>query len=78
MVVFRHPSEDSDLIKRVIGLPGDTIAIRGGRLSLNGRIVPRIDSVIDFTKLPPAKERMEAGAHVGKIVLRFRGRPAGA
>src|SRR5690242_21894931 len=25
VVVFRHPSEDSDLIKRVIGLPGDTI-----------------------------------------------------
>src|SRR6186997_2466511 len=25
VVVFRHPNEDSDLIKRVIGLPGDTV-----------------------------------------------------
>ena len=28
VVVFRHPVEDADLIKRVIGLPGDTIAVR--------------------------------------------------
>jgi len=41
VVVFRHPSEDSDLIKRVIGLPGDTVEIRQGRVILNGREVPR-------------------------------------
>jgi len=41
VVVFRHPSEDSDLIKRVIGLPGDTVEVREGALILNGRPVPR-------------------------------------
>ncbi len=41
VVVFRHPRENEDLIKRVIGLPGDTIAVRGGRLILNGRAVRR-------------------------------------
>jgi signal peptidase I len=41
VVVFRHPDENSDLIKRVIALPGDTIAVRGGRLILNGRAVLR-------------------------------------
>jgi signal peptidase I len=41
VVVFRHPSEDSDLIKRVIGLPGDTVEVRAGQIILNGRPVPR-------------------------------------
>jgi signal peptidase I len=47
VVVFRHPSEDEDLIKRVIGLPGDTVEMRGGRLILNGQAVSR-------SPLPPA------------------------
>ena len=41
VVVFRHPTENSDLIKRVIGLPGDTVEVRGGRVILNGLAVPR-------------------------------------
>jgi NADPH:quinone reductase-like Zn-dependent oxidoreductase len=36
-----------------------------------GRIKPRIDRVFDFAQLEEAKARMEAGAHVGKIVLRM-------
>jgi signal peptidase I len=46
VVVFRHPNQDEDLIKRVIGLPGDSIAMADGQLILNGRPVPR-------KKLPP-------------------------
>ena len=41
VVVFRHPDGQEDLIKRVIGLPGDTVEVRGGALVLNGRPVPR-------------------------------------
>jgi NADPH2:quinone reductase len=36
----------------------------------SGRIVPQIDQVVGFDQLPQALARMEAGAHVGKIVLR--------
>ncbi len=37
----------------------------------SGRIAPQIDCVMDFAQLAEAKARMEAGTHVGKIVLRI-------
>lgn len=40
VVVFRHPTRDVDFIKRLIGLPGDTVQMRGGRLWLNDEEVP--------------------------------------
>ena len=40
VVVFRHPGEDADLIKRVIGIPGDTVEVRSGRVILNHRPLP--------------------------------------
>lgn len=41
IVVFKFPLDPSqDLIKRVIGLPGDDVAVRGGSLYLNGEAVP--------------------------------------
>jgi NADPH:quinone reductase-like Zn-dependent oxidoreductase len=36
-----------------------------------GRIRPQIDRVYPFEQLAQAKERMETGGHVGKIVLRM-------
>lgn len=37
----------------------------------SGRIKPQVDKVVDFGELGAAKARMEAGRHVGKIVLRM-------
>ncbi|MBI5277461.1 MAG: zinc-binding dehydrogenase [Burkholderiales bacterium] len=36
-----------------------------------GRIRAHIDQVVPYTQLPEAKARMEAGGHVGKIVLKI-------
>lgn len=41
VVVFRHPFLDKDFIKRVIGLPGDEIALKDGRVSINGKELRR-------------------------------------
>src|SRR3546814_9573823 len=41
IVVLEHPDTRIDYIKRVIGLPGDTIELRGGALIINGKPIKR-------------------------------------
>ncbi|ABF53124.1 signal peptidase I [Sphingopyxis alaskensis] len=41
IVVLEHPLTRVDYIKRVIGLPGDTIQLTNGELSINGKPVKR-------------------------------------
>ena len=41
VAVFRHPVSDIVMIKRVVGLPGDTIAMVNGRLAINGVVIDR-------------------------------------
>ncbi len=41
VMVFRYPDDPSvDYIKRVVGLPGDSLVYQNKRLSINGREVP--------------------------------------
>lgn len=43
IVVFRNPNDTgTDFIKRVIGLPGDTVQMQNGIIYLNGQPVPRV------------------------------------
>ena len=49
VVVFKAPPHArDDYIKRVIGLPGDTIQMRHGQVILNGTPIPKVP-VADFT-----------------------------
>ena len=41
VIVVRDPGQRINLIKRVVGLPGDRIEMRGGRLYINGDPVER-------------------------------------
>lgn len=48
IVVFRYPGrEDEDFVKRVIGLPGDTVEVRRGIVILNGQPLRR-ERIADY------------------------------
>jgi signal peptidase I len=72
VVIVTPPGTNSDYIKRVIGLPGDRLAVRGGTVWLNGRPVTRgpthqVDIPIDTNspcdegQYPDAQVRTAAG-----------------
>lgn len=50
VVIPVHPERDEDYIKRVVALPGDTIAVQGGRIILNGEEIPR--EVVPDIRIP--------------------------
>ena len=58
VVIVTPPGENEDYIKRVIGLPGDTIEVRGGRLAINGNL-------IRYELRPPAMVPVDANAPCG-------------
>ncbi|MGB8623526.1 MAG: signal peptidase I [Paracoccaceae bacterium] len=56
VVVFRHPANGSDFIKRLIGLPGDRIQMKNGVLNINDEPVKMEPAGIftePFTKQGP-------------------------
>lgn len=59
VAVFRYPGGgDEDYVKRVIGLPGDRIQMRGGILHLNGEAVPKVriaDYLVPITPNSPCR-----------------------
>lgn len=77
VVVFRYPGEDEDYVKRLIGLPGDTVQMRRGQLFLNGRPVPKVriaDWLMPVTPNSPCRYggRTQAPAvEEGKAVCRY-------
>ena len=65
IVVFDSSAADTRLVKRVIGLPGDTVSMRDNRLTINGiearysNIERRSDAVLVTESYPGLSERIE-------------------
>lgn len=55
IIVFRAWDQDEDYIKRVIGVPGDEIEIRGNEILVNGAMLdePYLDRTIDYGHIGP-------------------------
>lgn len=73
IVVFEYPEDPSkDYIKRLVGMPGDTIAVRDHRLFVNGEPVSRRvlgrEVEIQFPRSPRARGRFGSTR-----LYRFRG-----
>ena len=52
VIIFKHPIDRTDYVKRVIGLPGDTVQMVNGVLHLNGEPVSKVrlaDAVFPIT-----------------------------
>jgi signal peptidase I len=60
VVVFKYPEEpDRDFIKRVIGLPGETVELRKKRVYINGK--PLDEPYVHFL-VPPSSHAQEVAA----------------
>jgi signal peptidase I len=60
IVVFKFPNDpQTNFVKRVIGLPGETIEYRSGKVYINGQVLPEREVFVK-TESPDASDPLEA------------------
>ena len=73
IVIFKHPVDHTDYVKRVIGLPGDTVAVRDGVVILNGEPLPKDEA--GYADIPMSENtgcRSDGGVVVDGTLCRYR------
>ncbi len=74
VVVFRFPNDPhEDWVKRVVGLPGETVEVRGKKLFIDGKQLEEPYAVFDDTRTYPANgflpEPYRSRDHFGPMVV---------
>ena len=73
IAVFSSPQDGTRLIKRIVGLPGDLVELRQGRLYLNGEAATydqgetRAETVLPGLMLNARRERETLGGHARTV-----------
>lgn len=73
VVVFRSPTEQKDLIKRLVGLPGDHVRVRDNRIWINHQLLPltpegAYDGLGGFAGARLAREQLGGRSHAVLLV----------
>jgi signal peptidase I len=74
VVVLDSPEESKVLLKRVVGIPGATVEVRGGRVTLDGKLAPleqRADGTYEQLGgvLHPVRLTEHGGPDFGPMVI---------
>ncbi|MDH5642636.1 MAG: signal peptidase I [Gemmatimonadota bacterium] len=75
IVVFDSPEDERlSVVKRVLGVPGDTVAMRESRIIVNGDTLnePYVRSYGDFDQSDPRMREWQSQYYVGGDVARYR------
>ncbi len=63
VIAFRCGNLSSNLIKRIVGIPGDTMIIENGRLYVNGRLIDE-DTYYEYTGIMENKIKLSNGEYI--------------
>jgi signal peptidase I len=68
VVVFRHPVNGQDYIKRLVGLPGETVQVIGGVLHINGQPVQvQDDGIFEEVMTAQGPQRLRPRCENGPV-----------